>query len=231
MDQQEWNKRFQQVHNTLSKYHRESGYAKDTPIAVKTNPEDIKLKKHGCIACGQPMRHFFFANHRFCAQCRGTINADADYQQAFQKISQWMSEFYTLSDVYPIVQIINAWNISVGRPVRIAGSRKRKIIKCKGFMRKDVIEVNMIYAYVQLWMREEWRGRQKRKSLQGICIKKIAYWYMAQYLYFYGKTEQAERMNLKWKLDKDVSPFFFVERDRNDLREEMEKLVTQHPLH
>lgn len=224
MELKAWQQQYKNVQEVLNTCQKVKRYAEQAQVATKETAEEIRLKKHGCIACGQPVPSIFFANHRFCEQCRETSNVDADYQGAFQRISQWMSDFYVLQGTPPISQFINTRNISAGRPIRMGGLKRNKI-KCKGFMRRDVIEVNMIYAYVQLWMKEKWRGKQKCKN-----FRKIPYWYMAQYLYFYGKTDQAERMNLKWNLQEDVECLYFIERDKGDLRGELHNMLTEHPL-
>lgn len=235
MGMEEWRERNRKVADILEKYRPEKEYTDKAPKASVPMAVEIKNGKRRCIACGQPLKALFFANHRFCERCRETKNTESDYQSAFQRISHWMSDFYVLSGTYPIELTDSERNICWKSPARMAGVREKKI-RCKGFMRRDVIEVNLICAYVQLWIWEKrkekgnWRKWKKAGGWKRGSIRKIPRWYMAQYLYFTGRTEQADIMRRKWERSKRTEKLFFIDRNGSDERDEYTKMMTKHPL-
>lgn len=237
MKMQEWKDRNHEAAAILEKHRPVKEYWDEASRAAAPMETAVRKGKHRCIACEQPVKYFFFANHRLCEQCLAARNTVEDYRTAFQRISLWMSDFYIVSGTYPPELIRNEMNLCWKAPVRIGKSK----IKCKTFMRRDVLEVNMIYAYVQLWLREKkekdkkkekdnWKTWKKKNKWKRRSIQKIPYWYMAQYLYYLEETELAEIMRRRWERSKRKAEFYFEKRDTFDDREQYTKMLKGHPL-
>lgn len=194
-----------------------------------------------CSACGENISYenrWKIRYYGFCEQCKMCKNNESDYETAFYNVSEWMGNFAELKGRYPIRISIN--NIPWCKyPIK----RKKSYILCKRFMKRNCIAFQMVYAYVDLWIKENIdkvltpnRKRLKLKKISecnrcqkrddcGVCDKYELYkkeiicrWYMIQYLYAIGEENTADEYCVKFP--KSIKQY-----------DEFQKLIKAYPFY
>lgn len=212
-----------------------------------TGSSDIKQmaspeRRTRCTVCGRLIQdRSILGIPMYCEYCCGTRNRAEDYRESLARVTGWLNRNMKIyMDEVPKIRLRwfgGKWALL--RPVIVRNRIICHEFLCKKFMDGDWMDLQMLYAYIELW--QSLHKKKCRKQL-GAYSRRNRYrllpaWFQIQYLYLTNAPDIAEIMKTHMlsdgergkELEQFISEYPILEK-KTLADDDLQKLIVKNPI-